>query len=80
MSLALFFVSQVFSKPGKIERAIKRIFITGFILTLVSLIIIGSQYGINREYRFEVAAITINWMVMIISGIPMSILFKRALG
>jgi hypothetical protein len=31
----------------------------------------------KREYRFEVAAITIDYMTLIVSGILVSILFRR---
>jgi hypothetical protein len=32
-----------------------------------------------REYRFEVAAISINWLTLIPSGILLSLVFRRAL-
>lgn len=78
MSLAFFCVAPVFSQPTKLEKTIRLIFIAGFVLAIAALIIITGQYGINREYRFEVLVITINWMVLIVSGILMSILFSRA--
>jgi hypothetical protein len=37
-------------------------------------------YGIYREYRFEVAVITIDWLVLIISGILLSFVFKRVMA
>jgi hypothetical protein len=37
-------------------------------------------YGIFREYRFEVAAFSINWLALVASGILLSIVFKRALA
>jgi hypothetical protein len=36
-------------------------------------------YGIFREYRFEVATISIHWLTLIPSGILLSIVFRRAL-
>jgi hypothetical protein len=35
-------------------------------------------YGHDLEYRFEVAVISIDWIVLIISGALLSIVFKRA--
>lgn len=78
MSFAFLFAAPVFSGANRLERGIRRVFITGFILTMVALVIISASYGIHREYRFEVAAITINWMVLIVSSILLSVLFKRA--
>ena len=79
MSLAFFCVSPVFSKPTKLESSIRWIFISSLVLTLVSFITITSKYGINREYRFEVFVIMIDWIVLIVSGILLSIVYKRAL-
>jgi len=79
MSLSLLFVAFVFSAKDRVEKAIRWMLITGFTLTIVSLIYISSKYGIAREYRFEVAAITINWLVFIGLGILLSRVFKREL-
>ena len=78
MSLAFFCVTPVFSKPTKLERSLRWLFILGFVITLISLAAITNQYGINREYRFEVLVITIDWFVLAIAGILMSLIFKRA--
>ncbi len=79
MSIAFLFMAPVFSVTNKLEGAIRRIFIAGFVLTVISFIVLSILYGINLEYRFEVAAIAINWIVMIISGILLSVVFKRAM-
>lgn len=76
MSLALFCVFPVFSKRTKLERSIRWLFILCLFLTLTALIIITAIYGIHREYIFEIAAISINWFILIISGILLSIVFK----
>ena len=34
-------------------------------------------YGQNLEYRFEVAVITINWTLLIVIGVLLSIWFRR---
>ncbi|KUG04007.1 hypothetical protein ASZ90_018596 [hydrocarbon metagenome] len=79
MSLAFFCVSPVFSKATRLEKSLRWVFISCFILTCLSLIMIAGQYGINREYRFEVAVITIDWMVLILSGILMSMVYRRSM-
>ena len=77
MSLCYLFIAMVFSLPGKLERAIRWVLITSFVLTILSLIIVSFKYGIDRSYYFEVAVITIDWLTIIIAGILISILFKR---
>jgi len=79
MSVAFLCLAPVFSGTNRLESTIRWIFIISFILTITSLIILSIFYGINREYRFEVAVITINWMVLIVSGILLSVVFKRAI-
>lgn len=78
MSAAFFCITPVFAGTSRLGSAICRIFIAGFILTITSLVIYSFSYGIHREYRFEVAVITINWVVLIVSGLLLSILFRRA--
>jgi quinol-cytochrome oxidoreductase complex cytochrome b subunit len=79
LTAAFLFLAPVFSGPNRLERAIRWIFIISFVLTMIALIVLSVQYGIHREYRFEVAAITINWIVLIISGILLSRVFRRGM-
>lgn len=79
MSFAFLSVIPVFSKTNRLERSIRWVFIISFVLTISSLITISIVYGINREYLFECAVIVINWTVLIVIGILLSRLFKRAI-
>ena len=78
MSVSFLCMAPVFSGTNRLERAIRWTFIISFILTILSLIIISILYGINREYIFEVVVIVIDWTVLIVSGILLSVVFKRA--
>ncbi len=75
MSLALLFIAPVF-QGGRKESALRWIFIIGFILTITSLA--GILYAGYDIVIFEIAIITIYCPVLIISGILMSIIFRRA--
>jgi hypothetical protein len=77
MGISFICLVPVFSGSNVLERAIKWIYITGFILIIVSFILISLLFGIKREYRFEVAVITIDYAVLIISGVLLTILFMR---
>jgi hypothetical protein len=77
MSIAFFCTIPVFSNSNRIEKAIRIIHFISFALTLLALIAVSIQYGIQREYRFEITVITINWSTLIISGILLSRLFHR---
>ncbi|HEX8992138.1 MAG TPA: hypothetical protein VF784_10725 [Anaerolineales bacterium] len=78
MSLSLLFMAVVFSGKTKLEKALRWLFISCFSLTILSFVLYSIYYGINREYRFEVASISFNWLTLIASGVLLSILFRRA--
>lgn len=73
MSLSFLFAGLTFGAKDRLQKWIKWIFISSFILTILSLILISINYGIKREYLFEVAAYTFNWLALIINGF---LLFK----
>jgi len=79
MSISFFFIALVFFKRGRLANAIGLIFMVSFWLTMVSLIYIFMQFGVHREYIFECVVIVINWLVLIINGIMLSILFRRTM-
>ncbi len=75
MSISFLFLAPVF-KGGRIEKALKWLFIIGFILAIGSFTFTSlMKYDI---VVFEVGIITINVTVLIASGILISILFRRA--
>jgi hypothetical protein len=80
MSIALLCMVPIFSKASRLKKAIRWVFISNFALTMISLILISVFFGLSREYRFEVAAITFNWFALIVSGILLGILLSPAIG
>jgi hypothetical protein len=77
MGVACLPLAMVFSGKGYIEKSIRWIFLGGFILTVFSFIAILFAYGLQREYRFEIASISINWIVLIVSGFLLYVLFTK---
>ena len=74
MSVAFLFAAAVFA-GGKLENAIRWLFVASFILAIVSYTVFSLlRYDI---VAFEVTILTINWTVLIVSGILLSILFRR---
>jgi hypothetical protein len=78
MSVAFLFAAAVFAGRNWVEQTIRWLFISGFILAVGSLIVLSLLYGNDLEYRFEVLVIVIDWMVLIVSGVLVSVVFKRA--
>jgi hypothetical protein len=79
MSLSMLCMVPVFVGQTKAERAIRWIFTGDFVLTAVSFALFIFFYGNFREYRFEVAAFSINWLALVASGILLSVVFRKAM-
>lgn len=79
MSLSMLCMAPVFVGHTKVENAVRWLFISCFALTALAFTLYSIFYGIHREYRFEVATISINWLTLIASGILLSIVFRRRL-
>lgn len=77
MVLSFIFMASALSGYGRLGSAIRWIFMAGFGLTVLALVLIAIRYGLYREYRFEVAAISITWLTLIVTGILSAILFHR---
>lgn len=74
-AVAFLFAAAVFGRSGRLERAIRLLFVSSGVLGIGALI-----YGYELEYRYEVAAILINWITLIVSGVLLNLLFKRRLA
>ena len=76
MSVALLFAAPVFA-GGKAERAIRGLLVLGFVLAVAAFIVLSLLR--HDLVAFEVTVLLINWIVLIVSGALMSIVFRRAL-
>jgi hypothetical protein len=79
MALSFLFMAFVFANKNRLETAVRWVFIAGFGLVILSLVVISFIYGLDRLDRFEVIAISVDWFVLIINGILLSIMFRRQL-
>jgi len=79
MSLSFLFMAPVFINKSRLESAVRWVFVVSFILTVIAFTLISFNYGLDRQDRFEVAVISIDWLALIVNGILLSIVFKRQL-
>jgi hypothetical protein len=77
MSLSFLFMAPVFANRSRLESAVGWVFVIAFILAIVSLTVISFSYGLDRQDRFEVAILSIDWLVLIINGVLLSFVFRR---
>lgn len=80
MSLSFLFLAPVYSTKTRLEKVIRWMLILPFVLILFSFVYYSIRFGLDRDYRFEVAAITINWLAAIIAGILIGLFFKRKMS
>ena len=75
MSVALLFVAPVFA-GGRAERTIRWLFVADFIAAITAFVVLPlAGYDI---VAFEVTVLLINWVVLILSGVLLSLVFRRA--
>jgi len=79
MSLSFLFLSPLFSNRTRLEKTLKWLYAAPAPLIFLSFVYYAVQYGLDRSYRFEVAAITVDWLATIIIGILSTIYFQRRL-
>ena len=79
MSLTFLVMGLALGSSSRVETAARWVFISAFVLMFILLAVIAGTYGLDREYRFEIAAISVDWLALIINGILLAIVFKRQL-
>lgn len=75
MSVAFLFAAPLFT-GGRAERVIRGLFALSFALAVVSFV--GLWLLKNDLVAFEVTVLMINWIVLIISGALLSVVFRQA--
>lgn len=78
MALSFLSIAPIFDGKNRLEGAIRWILVISFFLAVLSLTIITLNFGLNRQDRFEVIIISIDWLVLVINGILWMVLFKRS--
>jgi hypothetical protein len=74
MSVVFLFTAPVFG-GGRAERAVRGLFVLSFVLAVAAFVGLG-LVG-HDLVAFEVTVLTINWSVLIASGVLLSVLFRR---
>lgn len=80
MSLSFLFLAPVFARQGRLASAILWVFVGGFVLTTGSFAAMSAAFGLERMDRFEIAAISVTWLVLVVNGALLSVLFRRRLN
>ena len=78
MAVTFLFAGLALPKASRLERALRWILVGGFVSVGVVFVGLSVVYRMAVEYRFEVAAITIDWTVLIIASTLFAILYARS--
>ena len=78
LALAFPFAALALTAPRGVERAVRWVFGAGFVCVLASLAYYSAAYGFQVEYRFEVAAISFDWLALIVTGALLAVHWWRA--
>jgi hypothetical protein len=79
MSLSFLFAAPVFASRTRLESSIRWIFIGAFLLTVLAFTITTVNRGLDRQDSFEIAVISIDWLVLLVNGILLSLVFRKNL-
>ncbi len=77
MSLSFLFIGLAIQARSRPARVVRWIFIIGFGLVLLSFAGVSILHGLERLDRFEVLAISIDWLTLIVNGILLGLLYGR---
>lgn len=77
MSLSFLAMAPVFADKTRLAAAIRWIFILAFVLAIIALTLVSINYGLDRQDRFEIPILSIDWLVLLVNGILLSIVFRK---
>jgi len=77
MAVAFLFAGLSFAVRDRIDATLRWVFLGGFLLVVLSLVVLSVAYGFDIEYRFEVAAICVDWTVLIVAGVLLATKARR---
>ena len=80
VALAFAGVAPAFGGRTRLERALRFTLVGGCLLAFGALGVVSWRYGLEREYRFEVAVITIDVVVLLAASGMAAMLFRRGAG
>ncbi len=62
---------------SRLERATRWVYVVSAALMVAAFVGMSWYFGFGLEYRFEVTAISITWLTLIISGVLFAFVFRR---
>jgi hypothetical protein len=80
MSLSLACMAPAISTSTRLERFVRWLFVGGFIVNGMALTGIALRFGHARGYLFEIAVISVDWLVLVVAAFMLAAVFRRSLS
>ena len=77
MGVSFLCLVPVFDRRGRLARAIRLLLLICGLLAVGAFLLLVLLYGYDLEYRYEVAAIVIDWVALIVGGVLLARFFRR---
>jgi hypothetical protein len=63
---------------SRLERVTAWVLLVSLALLIVAFVGLSAHFGLHIEYRFEVAAIAIVWLTLLVGGVLLALVFVRS--
>ena len=76
MGVAFLFAGLAVPVRKGLYRATRRVFVSGFTVVILLFVVFSTAYGMDVEYRFEIAAISVDWTVLMVAGTVLALAYR----
>lgn len=77
MGLAFLAVAGAIDRSSRLERAIRWVFLAAGVLAVGGLIVLAAVFGTDLDVRYEVAAISVDYLCLALGGALLAVLCRR---
>ena len=77
MAVSFVFLAAALPKVGGVVRAARIVLVAAGAIVVLSSVLLAVQYGRDLDYRFEVLAIGVDWLALIVAGALLAVGFRK---
>lgn len=77
MAIAFFFLALALSNQSRMEMVLRWVLAAPLVINIIAFTAYSIQYGLFRDYRYEVIAISVGWLACIFAGFLLSLKYHR---
>ena len=78
MGLAFLAAAGAIAPAGRVARTARWVFLAAGVLAVGGLAVLAALFGTDLDVRYEVAAISIDYLALIVGGTLLAVLFRRS--